>query len=156
MQTLLVECPRALLQRFIDVCWSLNYQPELELYTRSDEQWNALPGPVFRCDMLVDTSCDEQCDWDRLVSKPYDFNAKEKFSYDDLFLRDVGESSTGNAITVVKHMQLAKEDQGEAFSQVALTCGSCTVPGCEKVFPEAQKKWIDVREQTWAQSLMGS
>ena len=59
--------PRTLLQRFIDVCWSTQKQPGHELYSRSDELWNELGGPKFKCDMLVDTTCNDQCDWQRLV-----------------------------------------------------------------------------------------
>ena len=136
--TLASECPRALLQRFIDVCWSLGYQPELELYTRNEEHWNALPGPVFRCDMLVDTTCEEQCDWERLVNEPYDFRSTEKYT-SEAFLRNVSASATGNNVTLVKHVQRSTEGEGEAVEPTADRSGYCTVPGCDQQFPETQR-----------------
>ena len=100
--TLSRDFPRALLQRFIDVCWSVQKQPCHELYSRNDDMWNALGGPMFRCDMLVDTTCDEQCDWQRLVEEPYNFDAKQAMTYDELFVRDVAENSPEDAVVVAK------------------------------------------------------
>ena len=101
--------PRALLQRFMDVCWSAQKQPGHELYSRCDELWNELGGPMFKCDMLVDTTCSEQCDWQRLASEPYDFGALESMAYDELFVRDVAVESPGDAVMVAKFIHYSQQ-----------------------------------------------
>ena len=50
--------------------------------------WSALPGPKFCCSMLVNGSCDEQCDWKRAVECVHDFTGLRKLSHDPVLLLD--------------------------------------------------------------------
>ena len=80
LEELAAQYPRACLQGFIDACFTSSKQPGDELFAYKSDLWNAFSGPVFRCDMLVDTTCDDQCDWERLKKVPYVFSSEKDLS----------------------------------------------------------------------------
>ena len=88
---------------------------------------------MLKCDMLVDTTCDEQCDWQRLASEPYDFGALEPMAYDELFVPDVAVESPGDAVVVAKFVRYSQQSGGNAA--VGSGDGWCSVPGCCLPFP---------------------
>ncbi len=45
---------------------------------------NALPGPAFHCEMLVNTDCETPCDWDTAFGQSHDLSACENLSYEPL------------------------------------------------------------------------
>ena len=38
-----------------------------EIYDAEAELWNSLDGPVFHCSMLVGTTCEDTCDWQKMA-----------------------------------------------------------------------------------------
>ena len=118
---------RVFLQRFIDVCCSTEKQPADELFSYRNELWNAFEGPTFRCDMLVDTTCENECDWQRLTQVPYIFSSSQSLPYDELFVCDVDLDSPGDAVTLGKLMRYSCHVKGK-FDDITDE-NWCSVPG---------------------------
>ena len=49
-----------------------------------EELHDALPGPAFSCDMLVDTSCNEPCDWVLASETNHDLSSLENIGHETL------------------------------------------------------------------------
>ena len=63
--------------------------------------------------MLVDTVCDDQCDWERLTQVPYAFTSEQDFSYNEMFVRDVAFDSPGDAVTLAQFMRYSCQAKGK-------------------------------------------
>ena len=83
--------------------------------------------------MLVDTTCDDQCDWQRLTQVPYVFKSGQEIPYDEMFVRDVAFDSPGDAVTLAKYMKYSRQATGQ-IEELEQT-NSCSVPGCCLPFP---------------------
>jgi hypothetical protein len=60
--------PAPVLQLFVDTCAGLGVARAGDLDDERRSVWAALPSPRFRCVMLVDTSCEDPCDWATIVA----------------------------------------------------------------------------------------
>ena len=134
LTSLAADNPRALVQRFIDISLCEHFQVQLELYRRQEDMRNQLGGPCFRCDMLVDTTCEEQCDWGKIFSDPYEFNALADMAYGEVFVCDVNIESTRDAIRVAKFMRDSSHECNNTET-AATEEGWCSMPGCSLPFP---------------------
>ena len=81
--SLVESVPRALLFCFTRGCRECKKDVDAAVYEEEGELWNKLDGPVFHCSMLVDTSCNEPCDWHRIAEEPYDLQRLHKLGYGD-------------------------------------------------------------------------
>ena len=63
----------ALLLFFVEESRGHGFEVDEDLHARVQTYWNDLGGTKFRCPMLVDTMCDNGCDWARLTSVPDTF-----------------------------------------------------------------------------------
>ena len=93
-----------------------------ELLSAYRDHWASLPGPKFRCAMLVDGACEEPCDWSRAVECAHDFSGLRSFSHDPVLLLDP-ESET----------VLKAEFRRHAVEGVRQE--RCVVQGCDACFP---------------------
>ena len=91
-----------------------------------DDASDRVPAPLFRCSMLMDCSCDEQCDWQHAFGQRHSLRRSiapfESFlAWDDTREVDVPYS--------VRSSFLSKRN-------VLLDCkGVCTISGCETKHP---------------------
>ena len=77
----LLECvPRGLIHCFMRGCCEKSKTVHAEVYETEGELWNSLSGPVFHCNMLANTTCDDPCDWTQIAEEPYDLNKMDTFS----------------------------------------------------------------------------
>ena len=63
---------RALVYCFKRGCQESSKAVHAEICDEESELWNRLDGPVFRCNMLVNTTCEDTCDWHMIAEIPYD------------------------------------------------------------------------------------
>ena len=94
--------------------------------------------------MLVDTSCEDQCDWQRLTEEPYVFSSEQEFSYDEMFVRDVALDSPGDTVTLAQFMKYSCQPKGTI--EAPEEDNWCSLPGCCIPFPaephsNAQNGW---------------
>ena len=83
--------------------------------------------------MLVDTTCEDQCGWERLTQVPYAFSSEQDFSYNEMFVRDVAFDSPGDAVTLAEFMEYSCQAKGEVEKTEEEKW--CYVPGCCIPFP---------------------
>ena len=135
---LVESVPRALVHCFARACVEHKKQVDAEVYEAEAELWNELEGPVFHCNMLAGTSCEDPCDWHQIAEEPYDLAKLERLALGEIFVRDVSFGASGNGITVAQHNEHGSYlDPARQESD-----GRCTVLGCEEAFGNdvAQKK----------------
>mgnify|MGYP005677596791 CR=1 FL=1 len=100
--------------------------------------------------MLVDTSCEDQCDWQRLTEEPYVFSSEQEFPYDEMFVRDVALDSPGDAVTLAQFMKYSCQAKGTIEAPEEENW--CSVPGCCIPFPPEPdshaKKWVELQTRT--------
>ena len=99
------------------------------MYEAEADLWNQLDGPVFHCNMLASTSCEDPCDWHQITEVPYDLGKLERLAYGEVFVRDVSFGSTGEEVIVAKHIEHGTYlDSARQKSD-----GYCAVLGCEEL-----------------------
>ena len=105
----------------------------VEIHDQIEKNLALLPGPLFKCDMLVDGSCNIDCDWETM-KKLHCFTDDEKMVAQRwLFIVSVDDE--GQVLPA----------QACHASRIAIGCRNvdpsvCTLQACGKQFPAKQKR----------------
>ena len=99
------------------------------IFLRETEVWNAMAGPVFRCDLLVNTSCADESD-DRAFTSGKVSWSEGVPEFTPLLVQDV-DSEVTYAAVLHRYSGLRREAVGVAR-------GKCCITGCANEFPSNQ------------------